>query len=201
MIPKKIHQIWYGDDPIPEFCMEYAERIKALYPDYEYKLWLNEDLEKLRTNVFLEHTKKQRAFGYCVDWYRALILQEHGGLYLDIDVEPKDKITDDMLSKEVILPLDSKYVTSNYIIGCNKKSNFSKALVNVYNTYTDDIIFDKPTWSAPEMIKKALYKSMGVLSVLSKSDGAYRSGRVLFIDINDNKYFNHVVGVIEKHFK
>ncbi len=33
MIPKIIHQIWVGNNPMPEHCLEFVEKIKELNPE------------------------------------------------------------------------------------------------------------------------------------------------------------------------
>ena len=38
-IPKKIHQIWIGNAPIPEHCEAFAREMQEMHPDWEYKLW------------------------------------------------------------------------------------------------------------------------------------------------------------------
>ena len=41
-IPKIIHQIWVGDNPIPDYCKEFHLKMKQLHPDWEVNLWGNE---------------------------------------------------------------------------------------------------------------------------------------------------------------
>ena len=106
-----------------------------------------------------------------------------------------------LLNEELILPLDSEYVTSNYIIGCNKKSKFIKNLCNLYTkSYTENYRIDRKIWSAPDVIRYCAKQTFGELSIIDKDNGKFNSNRIYFIDITNNKYFNHVVGMISKHF-
>ena len=43
-IPKLIHQIWVGPNPIPPKSVEYMKRIKELHPDFEHRLWTDKDI-------------------------------------------------------------------------------------------------------------------------------------------------------------
>jgi mannosyltransferase OCH1-like enzyme len=43
-IPKIIHQIWVGG-PMPDSEMQLANKIKNLNPDWEYRLWNEDNLE------------------------------------------------------------------------------------------------------------------------------------------------------------
>lgn len=45
-IPKIIHQIWVGTDPLPFNKKILMDNLKDLHPSYEYKLWTNENLTK-----------------------------------------------------------------------------------------------------------------------------------------------------------
>ena len=43
-IPKKIHQIWIGNAPIPDHCAAFGKEMQEMHPDWEYKLWRHEDI-------------------------------------------------------------------------------------------------------------------------------------------------------------
>ena len=90
-IPKIIHQTAPGDrskwNPIWEPCQE---SWITKFPDYEYKLWTDEDLEEfIRTKYewfyptymgYEQHIKR-------IDSARYFILYEYGGIYADMDYE------------------------------------------------------------------------------------------------------------------
>ena len=200
MIPKKIHQIWIGSEPIPPFCLEYAKEIEKEYPEYEFKIWYENDLKSLPSCKFLEATNDNKFWGYSVDWYRAIILKLHGGIYLDIDVKFLNKIPESILNNNFILPLDDAHCTSNYIIGTPKNSRFIRNLINIYKSY-DDSEFDKVKWSAPEVYKTCCEKTFGKYNIYNSQNGEFESNRdVLFIDMKENEYFKHLVSDIENYF-
>jgi hypothetical protein len=43
-IPRIIHQIWLGPSPLPEQDAAYVETWKQLHPDWEHRLWTEDDL-------------------------------------------------------------------------------------------------------------------------------------------------------------
>ena len=43
-IPKIIHQIWVGPHPFPETSKKLTQTWRNFNPDWEYKLWTNEDI-------------------------------------------------------------------------------------------------------------------------------------------------------------
>lgn len=91
-IPKIIHQIWIGDEPIPKHCLEFTEEIKKIHQDFHYVLWGNEVFEKLyKDDPFLQNYIKNPEiykWAYIADRLRLLILRDFGGIYVDIDAKP-----------------------------------------------------------------------------------------------------------------
>jgi mannosyltransferase OCH1-like enzyme len=84
-IPKKIHQIWFGE-PMSKEYRAYAETWKRFNPDWEYKLWTEKDVNDVdipRRDLFnsIEH------LGQKSDFLRYHILNQFGGLYVDMDFE------------------------------------------------------------------------------------------------------------------
>ena len=104
MIPKIIHQIWVGNNPMPEHCLEFVEKIKEFNPEYEHKMWGNEVFDHYKDDEylksFIEH-ESSIPIAFTCDRIRLLLLKEFGGIYLDVDCKPiksfnyiLDKITE-----------------------------------------------------------------------------------------------------------
>jgi mannosyltransferase OCH1-like enzyme len=84
-IPKKIHQVWVGSK-LPEEFKAYTKSWKKFNPDYEYKLWTDDNIHTLPTVNWLTYNtirnQAQRS-----DYLRYHILNEHGGIYVDTDFQ------------------------------------------------------------------------------------------------------------------
>ncbi len=86
-LPKKIHQIWLGGK-LPDAYKRYADSWVKFHPDWEYKLWGDEDIYDLdltigQVNLFQSiQNPGQRS-----DFMRYHILNKFGGLYIDTDFE------------------------------------------------------------------------------------------------------------------
>ncbi|HEV2074761.1 MAG TPA: glycosyltransferase [Thermoleophilaceae bacterium] len=89
MIPRLIHRVWLGSDPMPEEFEHYAETWRAHHPDWEMRLWTDTNLPELR---FPEALERCRNHGERSDVLRNEVLLRHGGLYVDTDVECKRPI-------------------------------------------------------------------------------------------------------------
>ena len=91
MIPRIIHQIWIGDQPLPEKYIYFIEKVKKINPNYEHKLWGNEVFNLYPDDPFLNRYRKDPKnykWAYICDRLRLLILRDYGGIYVDIDAEP-----------------------------------------------------------------------------------------------------------------
>lgn len=94
-IPKIMHQLWVGDKPLPKFMKQYISTCKALHPDWEYKLWTQNDLENLEYDKKIT-AKLKNKWDIVKDYFMFLILQKYGGVFLDVDsvcFKPLDELT------------------------------------------------------------------------------------------------------------
>ena len=86
LIPKVIHYCWFGGNPIPEKYRMWMESWKKFCPDYEIKEW-NESNYDITKNKYMLQAYEQKKWGFVPDYARLDIIYNHGGIYLDTDVE------------------------------------------------------------------------------------------------------------------
>jgi len=93
-IPRILHQVWIGNDPIPDRLLRYQEKLQKLHPDWEYRLCTSLDgLEDVGPEL-RRFVKNAPTIGIPSDIMRMLVLQKHGGVYLDLDVEMEKPLDD-----------------------------------------------------------------------------------------------------------
>lgn len=95
VIPKVIHYCWFGHNPIPDKYKKWMESWHKYCPDYEIKEW-NEDNYDITKNAYMYEAYQNQKWGFVPDYARLDIIYEHGGIYLDTDVELVQNL-DDML--------------------------------------------------------------------------------------------------------
>ncbi len=103
-IPKIIHQTWKTEE-IPTKWIPYQQRVKELHPDWEYRLWTDEDNDAFVQKEYPEFLDVFRGFPkviHRVDVIRYLILYKMGGLYLDLDYEMLKPF--DFAEANIVLP-------------------------------------------------------------------------------------------------
>lgn len=89
MIPRLIHQAWVGTKPIPEREKQWCAQMREMNPTWDVRFYGNEILEIYSQDPYvraLQHLDKPWAF--ITDRLRMLLLQDHGGVWLDPDCLP-----------------------------------------------------------------------------------------------------------------
>ena len=138
-IPKTIHQVWVGA-PMPEHLAEYGRRWQKLHPDWEYRLWGEEDLQWLdHQDLFdnwAEHAPRNRG-QWQANIARLEILYRHGGVYADCDMDPARPI--DGLMNEIDTGAFAVWqrekghpkgqMLSNAFVGCHAGHSTIRALL------------------------------------------------------------------------
>lgn len=109
MIPKIIHYCWFGRGEMPELALRCIESWHKFMPDYEYKLW-NEDNFDVNCNPYVKEAYEAKKYAFVTDYVRLYALFTEGGIYMDTDVEVL-KPYDDLLS----LPGFTGYEGSKYL--------------------------------------------------------------------------------------
>lgn len=109
MIPRIIHYCWFGRGQMPELALKCIESWHRLLPDYEYKLW-NEENFDITSVPYVKEAYESRKYAFVTDYVRLYALYTQGGIYMDTDVEVL-KPYDDLLS----LPGFTGYEGSKYL--------------------------------------------------------------------------------------
>jgi mannosyltransferase OCH1-like enzyme len=118
-IPKIIHQIWLGGS-FPEKYFQFQKTWIEKHPDWEYKLWTEEDLPnfKLKNQKAFNRAKN---YGEKANIWRYEILERFGGLYVDTDYEclkPFDEFIKKYTFFSGMCSLDRQALVSNALIAC-----------------------------------------------------------------------------------
>ena len=86
MIPKVIHYCWFGRGPKPKLAQKCIASWKKYCPDYKIIEW-NEDNFDVDMNGYTRMCIAEKKYAFLSDYARLAVVEEHGGLYFDTDVE------------------------------------------------------------------------------------------------------------------
>ncbi len=85
-IPKVIHYCWFGMKPHPAFVVKCMDSWRRVLPDYRIVEW-NETNTDLDANAYVREAYDAGKYAFVTDYVRLKVLHEHGGIYMDTDVE------------------------------------------------------------------------------------------------------------------
>lgn len=96
MIPRTIHHIWIGPDPLPDDHRPWIKSWKRHHPKWKHRLWTEKNLpeDPIRPEIL----ERLRAPVERADILRLEILYRCGGVYVDTDLEclrPLDDVIGD----------------------------------------------------------------------------------------------------------
>lgn len=86
LIPKKLHYCWFGGKEMSDLHKRCMESWHKYCPDYEIKEW-NETNCDISEAEYTRQAYEAGKYAFIPDYFRLKILLEHGGIYLDTDVE------------------------------------------------------------------------------------------------------------------
>lgn len=122
-IPKVIHYCWFGKQEIPEVYKQYIASWKKYCPDYEIVRWdeRNYDYTKI---PYTRQAYEAGKYAFVSDYARLDIVYNHGGIYLDIDVEITRNL-DLLLGNDMFCGFEKGNVV-NTGLGFGAKAGFAK---------------------------------------------------------------------------
>jgi mannosyltransferase OCH1-like enzyme len=88
-IPRTFHRIWVGPHRMPKEFEVYGQGWLAAHPGWNLIHWTEGNLPPAR---WPEHIARCRFYRHRANIYRYQLLLEHGGVYLDTDLECKKNI-------------------------------------------------------------------------------------------------------------
>lgn len=132
MIPKVIHFCWFGNAEHPPLMQACIETWHQYLPDWEFKLW-NEDNSPM-DHPFVKKAMQEKQYAFVADYVRCHALYHEGGIYLDTDMELV-KPLDVFLNQKFFSGYEDKdnQVVSCGIIGAVARHSILKAMLNYYD--------------------------------------------------------------------
>lgn len=132
MIPKIIHYCWLSDDPVPELLQKYMKTWKEKLPDYEFMLWNFERFDKT-SSLWVSQAFDNKKYAFAADYIRLFAVYNHGGIYMDMDIEVLRNF-DDLLDSDLLLAYEDDY-EGGIEAGCFGASKHNVVIRNCLEYY------------------------------------------------------------------
>ncbi len=138
---KTLHRIYFGFDGKPDAFLGYLDTWKQQLPDYEIKYWDASSLP-VDGNDYVRELYQAKDHAFLSDYFRWWVLREHGGVYLDADIEVLNgdifnMVIDNLLaddSVDAVIGIDEKkggWYTA-HSMAAKKGSPIAKFMCSVY---------------------------------------------------------------------
>ena len=113
---KILHRVYFGFDGKPDQFQAYRKTWEEQLPDFTIMDWNSSNLP-MEINDYVKELYKKKDHAFLTDYFRWYLLREHGGVYLDADVE----VVDGGIFRKIITDLENAE-TYDAVIGIDEKA-------------------------------------------------------------------------------
>lgn len=132
MIPKTIHYCWFGRKPLPKLAKKCIKSWKMYCPDYEIIQWNEDNFDISACPLYVRQAYEAKKWAFVTDYVRLRVVYEHGGIYLDTDVELV-KSPDALLEEKAFFGLEyGTYIATGLGFGAEKAAPILRRLMDDY---------------------------------------------------------------------
>jgi mannosyltransferase OCH1-like enzyme len=104
-IPNTLHYCWFGHRPLPRTFRQYIAGWRRTTGGGDVKQWTVHDLPR---HAYLARALESGKYANAANWARLWILKNHGGVYLDTDIEMVRPL-DDLLAFPAFVGFEVKH--------------------------------------------------------------------------------------------
>ena len=134
MIPKTIHYCWFGRNPKPKLAEKCIKSWKKKCPEYQIIEWNEDNFDLSACPLYVRQAYDAKQWAFVTDYVRLKIVYDHGGIYMDTDVELRKNL-DFLLTNHAYFGFEEgKYIATGLGFGAEKGSSILKELMEDYHS-------------------------------------------------------------------
>lgn len=136
IIPHKLHFCWLGGGKMNHIlsrCVKTFPRIG----DVEITCWNNDSILDVK-NAYVRNMIAQKKWAFVSDYIRLKVLYEHGGIYLDTDVQVCKRIPNEFFNANMVLGYAYDDIVSTAFIMVKPHHPFIKYLLDKMDEFNDN---------------------------------------------------------------
>lgn len=132
MIPKKIHYCWFGGNPKPKIAEKCIKSWRKYCPDYEIVEWNEKTYDLTSAPLYVRQAYDAKKWAFVTDYVRLKVVYDHGGVYMDTDVELKKNL-DPFLEYGAYFGFEEdEFVATGLGFGAEKNFSILKEMMEDY---------------------------------------------------------------------
>lgn len=175
MIPKIIHYIWLGNNPLPPELERCIDSWHKFLPDYEIRKWDDAAIQEI-DSVFMREAIQEKKWAFASDVIRLYAIKKYGGIYMDTDVMVY-KSFDPLLQEKAFIGRENsmhqfKHTMENYLTTCCFGAEAENEFISrCYNYYNNRHFITSADKSLPVELRLDVRLNSEVFCILAKEIG------------------------------
>ena len=144
MIPKILHYIWFGNNPLTPLAEQSLASWHEHMSDWQIMRLDETNFDIAAAPVYVQQAYDARKFAFVSDYVRLWALEQYGGVYVDTDVKVL-KSYEPLLNDTAFIGLEESkvHLPGTCVMGCEPHCQWVRDMLALY----DDISFLKPDGS------------------------------------------------------
>ncbi|MCD7992346.1 MAG: glycosyltransferase [Clostridia bacterium] len=130
-IPRIIHSVWMGGSLKSDVVKKSMQSWKTHCSNYQMIEWSEDNVDLENTCEYVKQAYEKRKWVFVSDYVRLKVLYEHGGIYMDTDMEVLRNI-DDFLTYDGFLCTESYNTICTAIIATKPHAEWVKEFLDEY---------------------------------------------------------------------
>lgn len=133
MIPKIIHYCWFGRNPKPRLAEKCIKSWRKYCPDYEIIEWNEENFDISTAPLYVRQAYEAKKWAYVTDYVRLQVVYDHGGIYLDTDVELRRNLDFLLVNKAYFGFQNERFIATGLGFGAEPRMDILRELMADYH--------------------------------------------------------------------
>lgn len=133
-IPKKIHYCWFGGNKLPKLAKKCIKSWKKYAKGYEIIRWDERNYDLASAPLYVRQAYEAKKWAFVTDYVRLQVVHDHGGIYLDTDVQLL-RSPDELLTECAYFGFeDGVHIATGLGFGAEKGAPILKELMEDYRS-------------------------------------------------------------------
>lgn len=133
-IPKVIHYCWFGRNPKPDLALKCIKSWKKHCPDYQIIEWNEDNFDISSCPLYVRQAYEVKKWAFVTDYVRLKVVYDHGGIYLDTDVE-LIKSPNELLAYSAFFGFEyGEYIATGLGFGSEKQADILREMMADYGS-------------------------------------------------------------------